>query len=286
MSGTFEKLMKNRDYWRDEAKAGWAKIEALEAENEELRWAKDEAMETEREELRKEIKRLQQQADERLESYAERTYQLIEVQKELEKWQLLMINHTMGGTWESVADFIKDHRPVVFSLPSDRWKIKLEDADDVRMADIERVEYMGLELMKDPLEVPELKTAKRHIKELTKRKAKEARDKVAREVRQLNLDLAAWSKRQEDNEADQELNEAQEVATFNELYFDPSTLKVEVEGTASQTIFDLIMGKSPEQEMSEITMVAKIVDDQPAHEGARPPRRTKRRIRRYRRWPR
>ena len=43
MSGTFEKLMKNRDYWRDEAKAGWSKIEALEAENHELRWAKDEA---------------------------------------------------------------------------------------------------------------------------------------------------------------------------------------------------------------------------------------------------
>lgn len=89
MSGTFEKLMKNRDYWRDEAKAGWAKIEALEAENEELRRAKDEAMETERKELRKEIKRLQQQADERLENYAERTYQLIEAQRELEKWQCL-----------------------------------------------------------------------------------------------------------------------------------------------------------------------------------------------------
>ena len=57
MSGTFEKLRKNRDYWRDEAKAGWAKIEALEAENEELRWAKDEAMETEREELRKPAQR-------------------------------------------------------------------------------------------------------------------------------------------------------------------------------------------------------------------------------------
>lgn len=178
MSGTFEKLMKNRDYWRDEAKAGWAKIEALEAENEELRWAKDEAMET------------------------------------------------------------------------------------------------------------ELKTAKRHIKELTKRKAKEARDRVAREVSQLNIDIAAWSKRQEDNAADQELNEAQEVATFNELYFDPSTLKIEVEGTASQEVFDLIMGKQPEQELREITMVAKIVDDKPAHEAARPPRRTRRRVRRYRRWPR
>lgn len=286
MSGTFEKLMKNRDYWRDEAKAGWAKIEALEAENEELRWAKDEAMETERKELRKEIHRLQQQADERLENYAERTYQLIRAQRELEKWQLLMINHTMGGTWESVADFIKDQRPAVFSLPSDRWKIKLEDADDVRMADVERVEFMGLELMKDPLEVPELKTAKRHIKELTKRKAKEVRDSVAREVSQLNLDIAAWSKRQEDNEADQELNEEQEVATFNQLFFDPSTLKVEAEGTVSQEVFDLIMGKQPEQELREITMVAKIVDDQPAHEAARPPRRTKRRIRRYRRWPR
>ena len=127
-SGTFEKLMKNRDYWRDEAKAGWAKIEALEAENEELRWAKDEATETERKELRKEIKRLQQQADERLESYAERTYQLIAAQQELE-------------------------------------------------------------------------------------------------------------------------------------------------GTASKEVFDLIMGKPPEQELREITMVAKTVDDQPAHEAARPPRR-------------
>lgn len=39
-----------------------------------------------------------------------------------------MINHTMGDTWESVADFIKDQRPAVFSLPSDRWKVKLEDA--------------------------------------------------------------------------------------------------------------------------------------------------------------
>lgn len=73
MSGTFEKLMKNRDYWRDEAKAGWAKIEALEAENHELQLAKDEAV-------------LQAKADERLASYAERTYQLIEAQRELEKW--------------------------------------------------------------------------------------------------------------------------------------------------------------------------------------------------------
>lgn len=135
MSGTFEKIMKNRDYWRDEAKAGWAKIEALEAENHELQLAKDEAVAKERRALRNEIKRLQQQADERLESYAERTYQLIRAQRELEKWQLLMINHTMGGTWESVADFIKDQRPAVFSLPSDRWAIKLEDADDVRMAE-------------------------------------------------------------------------------------------------------------------------------------------------------
>ena len=170
MSGTFEKMMKNRDYWRDEAKAGWAKIEALEAENEELRRAKDEAMETERKELRKEIKRLQQQAEERLANYAERTYQLIAAQQELEKRQLLMINHTMGGTWERVADFIKDQRPVVFSLPSDRWKIKLEDADDVRMADVERVEYMGLKLMKDPLEVPDLTSAKARIREIAERK--------------------------------------------------------------------------------------------------------------------
>ena len=69
MSGTFEKLMKNRDYWRDEAKAGWSKIEALEAENHELRWAKDEAVEAELEKLRKEIHRLQAKADERLANY-------------------------------------------------------------------------------------------------------------------------------------------------------------------------------------------------------------------------
>ena len=286
MSGTFEKLMKNRDYWRDEAKAGWAKIEALEAENEELRWAKDEAMETERKELRKEIKRLQQLADERLENYAERTYQLIRAQRELEKWQLLMINHTMGGTWESVADFIKDQRPAVFSLPSDRWAIKLEDADDVRMADIERVKYMGLELMKDPLELPELKTTKLRASE---RVSKEAYCPPGLVGFDRNIDLADLSKRHEDNEDDQELNEAQEVATFNELYFDPSTLnnplKVEMEGTASQEVFDLIMGKPPEQELREITMVAKIVDDQLAHEAARPPRRTRRRVRRYRQWP-
>lgn len=86
MSGTFEKLMKNRDYWRDEAKAGWAKIEALEAENEELRLAKDEAVAKERRALRKEIHRLQLKADERLENYAEQTYKLIETQRELEKW--------------------------------------------------------------------------------------------------------------------------------------------------------------------------------------------------------
>lgn len=255
MSGTFEKLM-------------------------------NEAMETERKELRKEIKRLQQQADECLDSYAERTYQLIEAQKELEKWQLLMINHTMGGTWESVADFIKDQRPAVFSLPSDRWKVKLGDADDVRMADVERVEYIGLELMKDPLEVPELKTTKRRVKEISERKAKEARDSVAQGVRQLNLDLEAWSKRKEDNADDMELNETQEVAKFNQLFFDPSTLKIGMEGTASQEVIDLIKGKQPEQELREITMVAKVIDDKPAHEAARPPRRTKRRIRRYRRWPR
>ena len=284
MSGTFEKLMKNRDYWRDEAKAGWAKIEALEAENEELRWAKDEAMETEREELRKEIKRLQQLADERLENYAERTYQLIEAQKELEKWQLLMINHTMGGAWESVADFIKDQRPAVFSLPSDRWKIKLEDADDVRMADVERVEYMGLKLMKDPLEVPDLTSAKARLRKLAERKTKEAMETVAQGVSKLNLDLTAWAKRQEDDQ------ETQDLAKFNKRFIDPDSLKsglsVELEGTASQEVFDLIMGKQPEQELREITMVSKIVDDQPAHEAARPPRRTRRRIRRYRRWPR
>ena len=284
MSGTFEKLMKNRDYWRDEAKAGWAKIEALEAENEELRWAKDEAMETEREELRKEIKRLQQLADERLENYAERTYQLIEAQKELEKWQLLMINHTMGGAWESVADFIKDQRPAVFSLPSDRWKIKLEDADDVRMADVERVEYMGLKLMKDPLEVPDLTSAKARLRKLAERKTKEAMETVAQGVSKLNLDLTAWAKRQEDDQ------ETQDLAKFNKRFIDPDSLKsglsVELEGTASQEVFDLIVGKQPEQELREITMVAKIVDDQPAHEAARPPRRTRRRVRRYRRWPR
>lgn len=245
MSGTFEKLMKNRDYWRDEAKAGWAKIEALEAENEELRWAKDEDMETERKELRKEIKRLQQQADERLENYAERTYQLIRAQRELEKWQLLMINHTMGGTWESVADFIKDQRPAVFSLPSDRWAIKLEDADDVRMADIERVKYMGLELMKDPLELPELKTTKLRASE---RVSKEAYCPAG-------------------------------LVGFDRLYFDPSTLNNPLE------VFDLIMGKQPEQELREITMVAKVIDDKLAHEAVRPPRLTKRRVRRYRQWP-
>ena len=153
MSETFEKLMKNRDYWRDEAKAGLAKIEALEAENEELRWAKN-----------------------------------------------------------------------------------------------------------------------------------EARDRVAKEVSQLNLDLAAWSKRQEDDQ------EAEDLAKYNQRFIDPDSLKgglsVELEGTASQEVFDLIMKKPPEQELREITMVAKIVDDQPAHEAARPPRRTRRRVRRYRRWPR
>lgn len=201
MCGTFEKIMKNRDYWRDEAKAGWAKIEALEAENQELQLAKDEAVAKERRALRKEIKRLQQQADERLDSYAERTYQLIKAQKELEKWQLLMINHTMDGTWESVADFIKDQRPVVFSLPSDRWKIKIEDADDVRKADIERVEYMGLELMKDPLKLPELKTTKRRASE---RVSKEAICPAGPVGFDRNIDLADLSKRHEYNEDDQD----------------------------------------------------------------------------------
>ena len=84
----------------------------------------------------------------------------------------------------------------------------------------------------------------------------------------------------------QELNEVQEVAKFNQLFFDPSTLKIGMEGTASQEVFDIIKGKPPEQELREITMIAKIVDDQPANEAARPPRRTKRRIRRYGRWPR
>ena len=72
MSGTFEKLMKNRDYWRDEAKAGWSKIEALEAENHELRWAKDEAVEAELEKLHKEIHRLQKKDEERLAKYNQR----------------------------------------------------------------------------------------------------------------------------------------------------------------------------------------------------------------------
>ena len=276
MSETFDKLLENRDYWRDEAKASWANIEVLEVGNSRL--------EEEIAELRKEIHRLQGKADERLDSYAERTYQLIEAQKELEKWQLLMINHTMGGAWESVADFIKDQRPAVFSLPSDRWKIKLEDADDVRMADVERVEYMGLKLMKDPLEVPDLTSAKARLRKLAERKTKEAMETVAQGVSKLNLDLTAWAKRQEDDQ------ETQDLAKFNKRFIDPDSLKsglsVELEGTASQEVFDLIMGKQPEQELREITMVAKIVDDQPAHEAARPPRRTRRRIRRYRRWPR
>ena len=276
MSGTFEKLMKNRDYWRDEAKASWANIEALEVGNSRL--------EEEIAELRKEIHRLQKKDEERLANYAERTYQLIEAQKELEKWQLLLINHTMGGAWESVADFIKDQRPAVFSLPSDRWKIKLEDADDVRMADVECAEYMGLKLMKDPLEVPDLTSTEDRIREIAKRKTKEAMDRVAKEVSQLNLDLVAWSKRQEDDE------EAQDLAKSNQVFIDTESLKsglsVELEGTASQEVFDLFMGKPQEQELREITMVAKIVDDQPAHEATRPPRRNKRRIRRYRRWPR
>ena len=178
MSETFDKLLENRDYWRDEAKASWANIEALEVGNSRL--------EEEVAELRQEIHRS-------LDSYAERTYQLIEAQRELEKWQLLMINHTMDGPWESVADFIKDQRPVVFSLPSDRWKIKLEDADDVRMADIERVEFMGLKLMKDPLELPELVTTNKRLSKITERKAKEAMNTVAKRVNQLNLDLEDWS---------------------------------------------------------------------------------------------
>lgn len=276
MSETFDKLMENRDYWRDEAKASWANIEALEVGNSRL--------EEEIAELRQEIHRLQAKADERLASYAERTYQLIAAQQELEKWQLLMINHTMGGAWERVADFIKDQRPAVFSLPSDRWKIKLEDADDVRMADVERVEYMGLKLMKNPLELPELLSTKDRIREIAERKTKEARDRVAKEVSQLNLDLAAWAKRQEDDK------EAQDIEKYNQRFIDPDSLKsglsVELEGTASREVFDLIMGKPPEQELREITMVAKIVDDKPAHEAARPPRRTRRRVRRYRRWPR
>ena len=273
MSGTFEKLMKNRDYWRDEAKASWANIEALEVGNSRL--------EEEIAELRKEIHRLQKKDEERLANYAERTCQLIAAQQELEKWQLLLINHAMGGAWESVADFIKDQRPAVFSLPSDRWKIKLEDADDVRMADVERVEYMGLKLMKDPLKLPDLSSTKERIREIAERKTKEARDRVAKEVSQLNLDLAAWSKRQEDDQ------EQQDLAKFNKRFIDPESLKgglsVELEGTASQEVFDLIMGKPPEQELREITMVAKIVDDQPAHEAARPPRRTRRRVSRYKR---
>ena len=276
MSETFDKLLENRDYWRDEAKASWANIEALEVGNSRL--------EEEIAELRKEIHRLQKKDEERLANYAERTCQLIAAQQELEKWQLLLINHAMGGAWESVADFIKDQRPAVFSLPSDRWKIKLEDADDVRMADVERVEYMGLKLMKDPLKLPDLSSTKERIREIAERKTKEARDRVAKEVSQLNLDLAAWAKRQEDDQ------EQQDLAKFNKRFIDPESLKsglsVELEGTASKEVFDLIMGKPPEQELREITMVAKIVDDQPAHEAARPPRRTRRRVRRYRRWSR
>ena len=164
MNETFDKLLENRDYWRDEAKASWANIEALEVGNSRL--------EEEIAELRKEIHRLQKKDEERLANYAERTCQLIEAQKELEKWQLLMINHTMGGAWESVADFIKD----------------------------QRVEYMGLKLMKDPLEVPDLTSAKARIRKLAERKAKEAMETVAQGVSKLNLDLADWSKRQKDNE--------------------------------------------------------------------------------------
>ena len=71
---------------------------------------------------------------------------------------------------------------------------------------------------------------------------------------------------------------------------DPDSLKsglsVEMEGTASQEVFELFTRKPPEQELREITMVAKIVDDKPAHEEARPPRRTRRRVRRFRRWAR
>ena len=276
MSETFDKLLENRDYWRDETKASWANIEALEVGNSRL--------EEEISELRQEIHRLQAKADERLASYAERTYQLIAAQQELEKWQLLMINNTMGGAWESVADFIKDQRPAVFSLPSDRWKVKLEDADDVRMADVERVEYMGLKLMKNQLELPELLSTKDRIHEIAERKTKEAMETVAQRVNKLNLDLAAWAKRQEDDQ------KAQDLAKFNQRFIDPESLNgglsVELEGTASKEVFDLIIGKPPEQELREITMVAKIVDDQPAHEAARPPRRTRRRVRRYRRWPR
>ena len=90
-----------------------------------------------------------------------------------------------------------------------------------------------------------------------------------------------WAKRQEDDQ------EAQDLEKYNQRFFDPDSLKsglsVELEGTASNEVFDLIIGKQPEQELREITMVAKIVDDQPAHEAARPPRRTRRRVRRYRR---
>ena len=276
MSETFDKLIENRDYWRDEAKASWANIEALEVGNS--------RQEEEIAELRKEIHRLQKKGDQHLNSYAERTCQLIAAQQELEKWQLLLINHTMGGAWESVADFIKDQRPAVFSLPSDRWKVKLGDADDVRMADVERVEYMGLKLMKDPLELPDLTSAKARIRKLAERKTKEAMETVAQGVSKLNLDLADWSKRQKDDQ------EQQDLAKFNKRFIDPESLKgglsVELEGTASKEVFDLIMGKPPEQELREITMVAKIVDDQPAHEAARPPRRTRRRVRRYRRWSR
>ena len=67
MSETFDKLLENMDYWRDEAKAILANIEALEVGNSRL--------EEEVAELSHEIHRLQAKADERLASYAERTYQ-------------------------------------------------------------------------------------------------------------------------------------------------------------------------------------------------------------------
>ena len=142
MSETFDKLLENRDYWRDEAKASWANIEALEVGNSRL--------EEEISELRQEIHRLQAKADERLASYAER------------------------------------------------------------------------------IELPELLSTKDRIREIAERKTKEARDRVAKEVSQLNLDLAAWTKRQEGDQ------EAQDLEKYNQRFFDPDSLKsgLSVTGTA------------------------------------------------------
>ena len=66
-----------------------------------------------------------------------------------------------------------------------------------------------------------------------------------------------WAKRQEDDQ------EAQDLEKYNQRFFDPDSLKsglsVELEGTASNEVFDLIIGKQPEQELREITMVASVL---------------------------